>query len=624
MDLAKDEDPTEYHSLIGKIMSYIYSAEERKVLDATIRFLCDNGFVGHVEDEKNAWLDLVSAHDGVMVKHHDGLASRLQDLQAYVHNITGYSLRFKIKPMDEGWDDVPDYVEYDLPTDDMAQKVESDVQAAKILINRMGNDLVKDEDGIVYARPPGTPIWRSDEKEVKMIMAQACFRLNIEKVVSKTDLLKFRAGEEDAFSVVYSRNSAGAKAIINTAWAILERTSGFKQKLYDSNLRKLVFTNGYIDYSLDHVNAAGETVPWKFVRGFDGVESLACVPWDFPEGGETPEIRAVRQQLEERVMDKIWGDGDIKNAHARFTSRALAGNPEDKTWAILRGKRNTGKGVFELLAKISFGSRYVGSFNLESLKQTDKEDGGDEAKKNSWMIKFRYNRLGFSNEGGVKTVNSNMVKKVTSGGDDIQVRCNYVDEFCIQIQARPMCNLNHFPGFTTDDGMDFLHVFPMTRQFISQKQKDTDQYRNRANYLVKDDGIKTWIRRTEFVPQAYLFYLLSQYSRTVDPPLEEMVAAKADILKDEDDNVWFEKMFRVTDNPSHFVPATSIKKVCEGTNYNVVSIRQEVALYRDGDPKDFRSDRPVGSRNGVRGIRGLKLTNEGHERVNGTHRMEEE
>lgn len=605
----------EQWNLTGTVIHHLYAEQEMCVFLAAVKYLGAEGFIGETWDSETCgWMHMAYMYDGVMVKTDPRLPDHLGPLSDFVFAETGLRLRFSIKEPDEVWEDVEDFVEPDqLPPEATVYKVLDDVAAADILIRFMGPDLKMDEDGIIYARPPGTAIWRVDEKEVQRIMERACSRLNIELVSKEKDIINFRRGESDdkIFSFPHSRTTTGSRKIIAKARSQLDPTPGFKEALNTSNLRKLLFTNGYIDFEKDHVDANGIRRPWAFVRGFDGVESLACVPWAFPEEGETPEISSVKDLLREKVMDRIWGDTDLRKHHAHFTARALAGNPEDKTWAILRGKRNTGKGVFELLAKTSFGTRYVGTFNLECVKHTAKDEGGDEAKKNSWMAKFPYLRIVFSNEGAVKTINSNMIKKVTSGGDDVMIRSNYVNEYNIQIQARIFANLNHFPGFSSDDGMDFLHVFMMNRQFLSPEKKELPQFKDKPNYLVGDNSIKSWIRHTPLVPQAYLFYLLDHYTRDVVPPLPEMEAAKGDILEEDDEDEWFDKMYVITSDPNDFVDAPTIKKIKGATRFDITSLRQLIGLRRDGDPVEFRRDRPLQNRNGPRGIRGLMLTAEG-------------
>ena len=73
----------------------------------------------------------------------------------------------------------------------------------------------------------------------------------------------------------------------------------------------------------------------------------------------------------------------------------MAGMVVDKQWMVAVGERNSGKGFLLALMVAAFGS-YVKSCNSENFLYTGPTK--DPAKKQSWMLDFKFTRLCYSNE----------------------------------------------------------------------------------------------------------------------------------------------------------------------------------------------------------------------------------
>jgi hypothetical protein len=81
---------------------------------------------------------------------------------------------------------------------------------------------------------------------------------------------------------------------------------------------------------------------------------------------------------------------------------------------------NTGKGIFTKACQLSLG-QYCGSFTAETLANNN--NSGDEAQKMRWVYLLRHKRLVISNEiTNNRPLNSNLIKKICSGGDALQGR----------------------------------------------------------------------------------------------------------------------------------------------------------------------------------------------------------
>ncbi len=116
-----------------------------------------------------------------------------------------------------------------------------------------------------------------------------------------------------------------------------------------------------------------------------------------------------------------------------FISRVIAGECQDKLWSICLGERDCGKGVLSDLLSNTF-EQHVCCINADSLK-IDKNNG-DEAKKLSSLYHAQYARVLLGNEiANNNIMDGNLIKKICSGGDKIQMGTNYIDEIDVRIQG---------------------------------------------------------------------------------------------------------------------------------------------------------------------------------------------
>jgi len=266
-------------------------------------------------------------------------------------------------------------------------------------------------------------IWINDEKLIEQKLINICADVNIKKY-------KYCSSENPTEQTInidgnqyylnkfeaYSANYTSAKNIVKLVYDKLKVDNKLNNRIYTSTLRKLCFNNGYYDFE-----------KLEFIDNFDNIDTNIKIDMNFPERNET-----VMFNIYEKVLKPILGP-DLLNPFLHFISRVIAGECQDKLWSICLGERDCGKGVLSDLLSNTF-QQYVCSINANSLK-TDKNNG-DEAKKLSWLYHSQFARILLGNEIAINNVmDGNLIKKICSGGDKIQMRTNYVNEIDVRIQG---------------------------------------------------------------------------------------------------------------------------------------------------------------------------------------------
>lgn len=209
-------------------------------------------------------------------------------------------------------------------------------------------------------------------------------------------------------------------------------------------------------------------------------------------------------------------------------ARMTAGHIESKEWMMLLGDRNSGKGIITLLFELGFTS-YITSTNSSNFVATKKFGGTDASKLYSWMDKFDFSRICFINEIANSVDNqgnhevkfdSEIIKKLTSGGDKIQCRNNFTNERSFHIQCSFVMCCNDEPIFTSNDAKDYLIKFDMPCRFLTDDIYNSMSDNNKTQFIrqVADQTIKTHFCREESVIDSFINLIFEAYSWRVECP----------------------------------------------------------------------------------------------------------
>jgi hypothetical protein len=245
--------------------------------------------------------------------------------------------------------------------------------------------------------------------------------------------------------------------------------------------------------------------------------------------------REVIEQIKNDIFINLFGSKT--NTALHFLSRAITGNIEDKNFATYLGNRDCGKGVLYECLKHAFGD-YVAPFELNYLlyQRGGKDDGSSEiSRKLYWTLDYEFTRIAISQETPSpeenKKVNSKMLKKLASGGDELIARRNYdrVDT-TFKIDTTFMFMGNNSLTYDCNDVMEHNVEFSSVNQFksaeeIQQMRDNGEDERLISSYKVRDNTIKTKCATCEWkCAVAYLIY--ENYKET---PITIVVEKDAEI-----------------------------------------------------------------------------------------------
>jgi hypothetical protein len=173
-----------------------------------------------------------------------------------------------------------------------------------------------------------------------------------------------------------------------------------------------------------------------------------------------------------------------------------------------------------------------------------KASAQDASKANSWIIDYQFVRLAITQEITVaekEYIDGNMIKKFCSGGDYMDGRKNFKDEYEFRIQSALMICCNDMPDIKPSDTEEFKEEFQLKSKFIDKnfdesKKLATFEYYDKeedlkSDYLIKEDVINEF---TNIIIEAYNYEI--EYPKVLE---EE--------LKDNDDDDDINKLFNLFD-----------------------------------------------------------------------------
>ena len=478
---AVNEKGQTYYNLNGTALSFLAQTIECKMLLLMKLFFEESGFtVGAL------------IHDGLHVEKKGLNKTILKKCSDYLFEKSDIrvGLSFKDFQVDESLKDC--YI------------CENQYEASIYISDKLKNDLIICDELLFMKK---NRIWTMNPKTVKRYLQDIIPTYNILTPIlngyapcNKTtkninDLIQLSRGKDDPL---------------------------FMNKLFDSNLLKLCFDDGYYDFKLA-----------KFIKGFDNVMTTKKISRGFPI-----KIQEDIDTVFKEVLNPIFNDNiELRDYFIYYIARGLAGHIEDKTWAVGQGERNCGKGCLGDLLKNAFEG-YVKTTNSENfiMKQGAK---GDEAKNLSWLMDFCFTRLMITNEitidsKGSYILNGNMIKKISSGGDSIEARKNFQDEVIFKVQCRPILFCNDLPGIEPKDALSTLTKFEFPCQFVKDADLKKDNELNPlAVFKETDDQIKNKCKTDKFI-NAFIHIIIDSYHTNLIVP--ECVKSSTAELNSDDGN----------------------------------------------------------------------------------------
>lgn len=355
-----------------------------------------------------------------------------------------------------------------------------------------------------------------------------------------------------------SKSTKGQDSLTKMIMRNVKVDDDFAESMYKSTLYKICFQNGYYDFKLS-----------EFIEYTD--DNIPLTPFIISRNYTANKLAYI--QLYERIfyptfniiLDEnkqvIQNDDNLARLeHLRFIlhkfSKMIAGHNKTKEWMMFLGDRNSGKGIFNTLFQNAF-TNYITETNSSNFISTKKSGSTDVAKSYSWMTPFEFTRLIFMNEfkneidskgNQINKFDSEILKKLTSGGDKIECRTNNTDERRFHIQSSFILCCNDEPNFTTQDAKDYLHKFTMPCRFLTDEQysKFSDDAKRQFIRHKADETIKDIFCNNIDIIDSFINLIFEAYNWEVKCP----DYVKQEDMEDNEDTDYsvLLNLFEITDN----------------------------------------------------------------------------
>ena len=354
---------------------------------------------------------------------------------------------------------------------------------------------------------------------------------------------------------------------------------GFLERLWQSNIGKLCFSNGWFDFheqefhTWDSPGAPDTTMlierPFPVLK-FRAMKALA--PSEAVDHEMAELHRCITNPIFNVGKQRPDAGDELATTFYRFLSRGLAGMVHDKHWGVGMGPRNCGKGVVMELCKAAFGP-YCRTTNAENFILQTRATSSDAAAGNRWLMDFEFARLMYCNEikvapGATVTIDGNKIKLAASGGDELEGRRHCHNETTFKIQARLLLLNNDLPDITASNAKEEVVFFDFPSKFVEEaevKQRNAKRRRTDMNtgvedtvYRASDPHIKERCR-SELV-DAWTLCIMCQHWTPTKVTIPATMAPAVDDFKDaDDDRERFEALFTFTRDRAITVSVAGVK-----------------------------------------------------------------
>ena len=515
--LAEAKKPA---NVLGCGISFVAQDLERQLVCCAIQTLQSKGYeVGTI------------IHDGFLVRSLRVKDQDLRDAEEAVRRTHGYEVRFVKKSLgdfDESalWD----------PTDEDEGDADaaSHTDLARAFLEWLedrGHRLVRAEKKIYWYDPEHGVYLESEKlRRVRRYM-NAC-----------PVLPKANRGETGFQS----------KLIVQIE-GLLEDDPAFHDKIIDTTLRKIPFSNGV--YCCETQRLVDYDADMYFLE-------KGSVEYD-------PQSEALKAEVYQRAFLDVFGTEEIARYVLRSLARAMAGETEDKVFFIVKGRTNSGKGLLTLLISKAFFNKF-GNINATNFCQ--KRTDGDMAKMDSWKCQTRHKRIGVANEAPKKRgcgLNGDAIKRA-SGGDHHTARTNGVDEMTFFMETTFWLFVNDMPSIEDCDEAtaERLRVIPTAYKYLLDDKYEAEKdkaYVRRADPTIKSE----WIKRPEVI-RAFAQLVCEAYETTRPEAPAAILETSAKYLEDDNVDAKIQALFDPAD-PDEYVLVKDFNAAVKRADINMNS-----------------------------------------------------
>lgn len=576
-------------NIIGSFFALYLQEQETRIMECVIEWLKNKT---KIMDFPNTSLKVGTYEfDGIKLLKENvtkyGIDKLTIDLNKVVYDKLGFDVQFDEKPIEKFYDlKFEPYVEKTETKDtNWENGVESDADAAEKLF-RLYPHWVYCKT-VLYVFDKETGMWSDDKSVFNTVIRM--FSDDLRVVITSLN-----TGEKYLSNKSYGNTLSLMEKIIPFIKTLCKNDDWLRQNQYTS-LGKILFDNGYYDFKKEFFYDKEE-------HGFNpeimfmGKIHHNFVPFD---DEELKYMEDVKQRLFYNALGEEVGNYFILNL-----ARGLAGDMMKRILFGLGGT-DSGKSVVTTAIKLACGD-YFGTFNAENLAY--RKTSNDEAQIMRWALLMSFKRIIISNEmKSTTTLNGNMIKKVSSGGDEQTGRLHCGNEREFLTHFLPICLANDVPTIKPYDGAvdNRLRVISYKKRFVSDPENDDE--------LQKDDNIynelKTKRFQRVFIGMLIKSYMKYQENGEPEEP-EEVIKAKDEWIETGNNCIdTFLEEFEITNDEKDFVPSNDISEWIKEKNLGISAKKFGMEIKAYCKNKSFihvKSGVKTINKKSVRGWYGLK------------------
>ena len=408
----------------------------------------------------------VYIHDAGAVRKLDGEREMpsvlLRATEAHIKAKTGYD----VKLVSKGF-------KHSFAKPEKQKEVYDEEYASRVFVSLMGDKIARD----------GNDIYFFNDENGMWLTGQTAFRCAVAKHKVK---LIWRTITDEGKEKVHNYGGSEKNVMAMYPWIATNLPdTKFMSRNGDSAYGKLLFEDGIYDFITD-----------VFTPGFDPkVVFSANIDRPFPRVRDDELVATVRKMLFVNAFDE--DDGlDAGNYLRKALCMGLVGDYNRKKFYFSIGEADCGKGATTTAFSSAFCG-FVGSFNSNELKYNAK-NGQDEARKLAFLKEVAMCRLVISNEFRMEKgkdqvpMDGNLVKSISSGGDEQKGRANYKDASPFVNRATVFVMANDAPTITPNDSgvKTRLRYIRYKLRFVAEPTKSDER--------LADPDIKTKFNKNEW------------------------------------------------------------------------------------------------------------------------------
>jgi phage/plasmid-associated DNA primase len=509
---------------MGTLMFEILENIESKILDDMIDYVKEQLGV----DTTN----IILMYDGFMLPKSCMTDEQLEQLNNYVD--AKYKVQIIKKPMEtldlDGLE-----IEKELPQNDYDSAV-----AFMDWLDENGYRLIRhDKDTYFYDKDKG--IYTKNIYELRRLIA-LCDMLN------------------DGYRKFTSKQNA----LLTQVETLIPNDDEFLINKQQSTYRKLPFKNGVYDFETKELLdfSADYIFDWK-------------LKWDYNPNFDMSNQDEVYTKLIENIFGKEIGDYFLK-----IVGRAIAGEIYDKKLFMVIGDSNSGKGVITDLIKSAFGN-FADCFNANALC-SKKFSSTDYSKELSWIVQLISKRIIFSNEMNMEhTLNGNLIKTISAGGDGITARQNYKDEQIFQPQFTPFMFAQDCPKIEPYDDAVRNRIRYLRTQYSYLSGSKYEKLKEMSHVRQADPKIKNiFIKKPEII-QTFMYMVINAYD-LCEPIEPETVIAETDEWEDSEDCTQQILELVTTGNDNDYITVKQFNSKVNGMNLKISNRKVKDIMIKNG------------------------------------------